>query len=206
MATSLLMLLMLAATSAYELPSVSRRALIARAAATTPLTAVATAWADANNDFLGKGKAELGRGSVEKYGTVDRAVGREAVVDDSGAAVPITTNPAGMPSTAKFTAKEASQDTAGYSAGIRISGTYLDQEGAKIKVQTIGTNKLLVTDLSSTSPKGNSPSGLILARGFYDGRAVEIGGLSISEDDGLKGTAVLMGIIFQDGSVWKKLP
>ena len=73
-------------------------------------------------------------------------------------------------------------------------------------MQTIGTNKVLVTDLSSTAPKGNSPSGLILARGFYDGRAVEIGGLSISEDDGLKGTAVLTGIIFQDGSVWKKLP
>ena len=68
---------------------------------------------------------------------------------------------------------------------------------------TIGTNKLLVTDLSSTAPKA-PPSGLVLARGVYDGRSVELGGLS-GTDDGLKGTAVLTGIIFQDGSVWKKL-
>jgi len=198
----LVLIASLAGSSAYTLPPRLSRRTVARAVATTPLVAAAAAWADADNRFLGVAKSG-GAGQVEKYGTTDKSVGRQAVVDDAGAAVPITSNPAGMPSTAQYTAKEASQLPQGDSA-IRIGGNYRDNQGAEIKVQTIGTNKLLVTDMSlMTRPGGAPPSGLVLARGRYDGRAVELGGLS-GTDDGLKGTAVQTGIIFQDGTVWKK--
>jgi len=203
---SLSVLLLLASASAYELPAVLSRRALARAVAAVPLGVAVAAHADASNGYMNQvGKPGVGAGQVDKYGAATKSIGREAVVDEAGAAVPTDSSPAGMPSTAKFTAKEASQDTAGYSAIVRISGTYLDSEGAKIKVQTIGTSKLLVTDLSSTAPKDQvRPSGLVLARGVYDGRSVEIGGLS-GTDDGLKGTAVLTGIVFNDGTVWKKL-
>jgi len=198
---------LLVASSAYEIPAVLSRRAFARALAAAPVVAISVAAnADASNGYMNAvGKAGAGAGSVDKYGAATKSIGREAVVDEAGAAVPTDSAPAGMPSTARYTAKEASQDTAGYSAIVRISGTYLDSEGAKIKVQTIGTSKLLVTDLSSMAPKDQArPSGLVLARGVYDGRSVELGGLS-GTDDGLKGTAVLTGIIFQDGTVWKKL-
>merc|ERR1712216_688171 len=127
-----LVVLLLGSAAAYDL-SMSRRTLL-RVAATTPLAVVLPALADADNKYLGAGKAGLGAGDVDKYGAAKKAIGRPgALIDEAGSAVP---------STATYTANQAA-NTATDAGGIRLAGTYLDGEGAKIKVQTIGTNKLL---------------------------------------------------------------
>lgn len=79
-----------AVTSAFELSGVSRRD-FARAVAASPLAFAGAAFADANNDFLGKAAPGLGAGQVDKFGSVKKSIGRNAVIDEiGGAAVPET--------------------------------------------------------------------------------------------------------------------
>ena len=76
------------------------------------------AWQDGDNKYLGTAKAPSeslafevkSSGSAGTTGAPgDFAIGRGAFVDASGAAVPLTKSPPGMPSTATYTANEASQ-------------------------------------------------------------------------------------------------
>lgn len=69
---------------------------------------------------------------------------------------------------------------------VRLAGTYTDGTST-FKIQTIGTNKIIMTDKASK----------VIAKGSYDGRAISI--------DGKEGTGSVLGVKFSDGSSWKKI-
>jgi len=85
-----LLLLCVAATCAFELPSVVSRRTFAQAVAAAPLAIATSAFADADNKYLGVGKAGVGGGNIAKYGeATEKAIGRPgALTDASGAAAP----------------------------------------------------------------------------------------------------------------------
>lgn len=108
----LVLALVASAVSAFEISALSRRA-VARAFAFSPFVATA-AFADAGNAFLGKAKSPTDSLSFDtvsseraNLGEGLTAIGRNAAVDDAGAAVPLNKNPPGMPSKAQFTASQA---------------------------------------------------------------------------------------------------
>ena len=84
------LLLIVATVSAFEAPVLSRRAFAQAIATAAPFAAVGAAFADADNAYLGAGKAGAGAGLEAKFnGAVTVAVGRPgAQVDASGAIAP----------------------------------------------------------------------------------------------------------------------
>merc|ERR1740138_976110 len=84
-----LLVLLFAAVSAFEIPSVLSRRAFAQAAA-APLAIAAAANADAPNGYMNAvGKAGLGEGSISKYGTAGglrTTKGDSKLVDEYGSA------------------------------------------------------------------------------------------------------------------------
>lgn len=85
-----LLVLFLSVAGAFELPATLSRRTIARAVATAPLVAAGAAFADANNVMYGFSKEGLGKGDFDKYGAPTKAIGRQSLVDEAGAAIPAT--------------------------------------------------------------------------------------------------------------------
>jgi len=85
-----LLVLLFAAVSAFEIPSVLSRRAFAQAAAAAPLAIAAAANADASNGYMNAvGKAGLGEGSISKYGTAGglrTTKGDSKLVDEYGSA------------------------------------------------------------------------------------------------------------------------
>merc|ERR1719231_1925346 len=82
-----LLVVLFAAVSAFEVPSVLSRRAFAQAAA--PLAIAAAANADSNNGYMNAvGKSGLGAGSLDKYGTAPTGVtkGDSKLVDEFGSA------------------------------------------------------------------------------------------------------------------------
>jgi len=84
-----MLVLLFAAVSAFEVPSVLSRRSFAQAVAAAPLAIAAAANADSNNGYMNAvGKSGLGAGSVDKYGVapVGMTKGDSKMVDESGSA------------------------------------------------------------------------------------------------------------------------
>merc|ERR1719387_669532 len=144
---------LVAAASAYEIP-VSRRAVLARVASAAPLAAASAAFADANNEFLGKGKDITPTADIQELG---RRINKQdsKVIDDAGAAVQ---------DKARFGASYASKNAPPRAkAGVRIGGKYDDpmHPGCQRKVTLIGSNKVLIegADEGKTITVDFSPKG-----------------------------------------------
>ena len=199
MALRFLVVALLAATaSAFEIPaSASRRSVLAKVAAAAPLAALAPAFADASNDFLGaRGIDVKPTDATEKY-LEDKARlsynGRDSkLIDVNGAAV--------QKKALKGSAYAANNAAARKEAGIRIGGKYADPNhpGCKRKVTLIGTNKVLVEGADEDKVP-------FTVRGTYEGKTVT---LDFSPKGGPKDVTAqysITGLTFPDGNVWKKL-
>jgi len=85
-----LLFLCLAVVSAFDVSSLATRRAFAQAVAAAPLAIATSAFADADNKYLGVGKAGVGAGAIDKYGAATTtAIGRPgAFVDAAGSAAP----------------------------------------------------------------------------------------------------------------------
>ena len=111
-----ILILLVACASAFEIPSVLSRRAFASAAAAAPLGFAAAAFADSDNKFLGVAKAPTDKLSFDtvtsgsskaNLGGGLASIGRGAVIDDAGSAIPLDKPPLGMPSPAQFTSAQA---------------------------------------------------------------------------------------------------
>ena len=186
-----------AAVSAYELPALSRRAVL-RAVSVAPLAAVAPALADSNNEYLGyKYPTDIGVGLGNTKGlpkdgfTYNKLDSKK--VDISGAAVQ---------DKALFSPSYISKSAPPRAvAGVRLGGTYSDPQhpGCKRKITLIGTNKVLIDGADEDGKPWK-------VRGTYEGKTITVDFTPKGGPAGVTATySIAGGLTFPDGNTWKKI-